>query len=384
MMNLRPISATIVLAASVQSAQTAAVSQFRLERELFVDAAQHDLTTVGWLAVARSGAIVIAQEQDHNVRFFSAQGTPIRTFGRQGQGPGEFAMMTLHGWVGDTLWVADGGNSRFTFIGPNGNLVRSRLWTQGLNFAEGTPLPRPSVLAVPPWAVYSDGSSLVLAYPAGEQFPMWMKRPEGMLMGFLRVNAQGQFDRVIAWTHGPVEECRISTRAGTRPLPFCFRPFWAVSRRGGVIFTAAIERSDAQSDYVRTIAVNAVGDTLLSHLLSVPKQRIPRAVADSVREGFMRLLIRSVGGATKSVDLPETFPPFEQAIVSIDEKTIWLESGVATGDREWRIIDLNGRHVGSVRVPRSIHLHVVSLDRVWATERDQDGLESIAVYRVRR
>jgi hypothetical protein len=85
-----------------------------------------------------------------------------------------------------------------------------------------------------------------------------------------------------------------------------------------------------------------------------------------------------------SVELPDVFPPFEQAIVAADEKAIWLESGVTTGDRVWLVIDLTGRAVGTVRVPRSVQLRVVSLERVWATERDQDGLESIVVYRLRR
>jgi hypothetical protein len=365
-------------------AQQPAVPLLRLEREVRVDAAENDLSPIGWLAVASDGSIAISQPQDHHVRFFSPRGIPTATFGRKGHGPGEFGAMTLHGRVGDTLWVGDFETRRFTLIGPDGRLVRSNMFPNGIRFPEDTPRPWPSFISAPPWGLYHDGDVLLLPYPAGEVTPGWMKRPEGTLMPFVRVTRDGLFERVIAWTHLPHPECLVNTRTGSRTKPLCFRPFWAVSARGGVIVTVTVERSDAQNDYVRALAVKGDGDTLFTTLMTVPRQRIPRNVADSVREGFMRAVSKSSPGETVSLDLPDAFPPYEKALVSADEKTIWLESGVATGNRAWRILEMTGRPIGSVQVPHSTQLRVVSLERVWATERDSDGLESVVVFRVQR
>ena len=57
---------------------------------------------------------------------------------------------------------------------------------------------------------------------------------------------------------------------------------------------------------------------------------------------------------------------------------------MTTGDRVWHVFDLNGRALSAIRVPRSVQLQVVSLERVWGTERDADGLESIVTLRVQR
>ena len=361
-------------------AQAPAVPAFALAREVVIDATEQDLSPILWMAVGNDGTIAIAQHQDLQVRFFSARGVPLRTFGRKGHGPGEFAYLNMHGWVGDTLWVADLETRRFTFIGPSGTLVRTQPWPQDVNFSADTPQPRPSFLGVPPWAFYRDGKILTVAYPAREMIPAWMKRPAGTLMPFLKIGSDGAFDRVVAWTPDWGPDCRV----GTSSKPLCFRPFWAVSQRGGLVVTVSVVRSDAQNDHVRTIAVNSNADTLLDNVMAVARLRIPRGVADSVRAGFEKTLSKSSPGQTVSFDLPETFPPYERAIVSADEKTVWLESGITTGDRVWRILDLTGRSVGSVRVPRSVQLRVVSLERVWATERDADGLESIVIYRLRR
>jgi hypothetical protein len=374
--------ACLTLVAGAPDAPAQSIPVFTLAPEWRVDAVEHDLSPIGWVAVSNSGTIAIAQPQDNHIRFFSARGAPVSTFGRKGQGPGEFGVMTLHGRVGDTLWVADFGTRRFTLIGPDGHLIRSHMFPTGIRFSDATPRPWPSFLSAPPWGLYGNGDVLLLPYPTGESTPAWMSRPEGTLMPFIRVSRDGLFDRVVAWTHDP--DCGIGVGGRTWTKPLCFRPFWAVSRNGGVVVTASLERSDAGTDYVRAIAVRPSGDTLFSSILAVPRQRISRAVTDSVREQFAATVAKSAPDVSVDVEMPETYPPFDQGIVSRDERTIWLESGVATGDRRWHVVDLTGKALGDVRVPRRLRLQVVGLDRVWAIERDNDGLESVVVLRVQR
>jgi hypothetical protein len=211
-----------------------------------------------------------------------------------------------------------------------------------------------------------------------------MKRPPRSFQPFIRVHRDGLYERVVAWIGDPNQDCYFNVPSGRRSKPLCFQPFWSVSRAGGIVVVVSLERSDDQSDMVRTVALKADGDTLFSRLLQVLRVRVPRAVADSIRGRLETSLAKSAPGAIVDVPVSATFPPFAQAIVARDEKSVWLESGVSTGNRVWQVLDVTGRSIASVRVPRSLELKVVSLERVWAIERDRDGLESVVVYRVTR
>jgi hypothetical protein len=357
---------------------------FRLVREVTVDASANDLSPIGWVAVGTDGPIAISQPQDHHVRFFSARGEPLGVFGREGRGPGEFNSMTLHGWIGDTLWVGDLDTRLVILISPRRTLIRSQAWPPGIRFREGSVGPLPSFIFAVPWGLYPDGTVLSFAYLAGDRLPEWMTRPPRSFQPFIRINRDGLYDRVVAWIGEPNQNCYFNAPKGSVSMPLCFQPLWSVSRAGGMVVIVTLERSDGQSDFVRTVAVKADGDTLFSRLLQVSRVRVPRAVADTVRRRLETSLAKSAPGAVVDVPVSETFPPFAQAIVARDEKSVWLESGITTGDRVWRVLDVAGRSIASVRVPRSVELKVVSMDRVWATERDADGLQSVVVYRVVR
>jgi hypothetical protein len=377
---------TLLLVVSTSPAQTPAVPLLRLEREASVDAAANDLSPIGFVAVGATGNIAIGQPQDHLVRFFSPRGTPTTVLGRKGQGPGEFLEMRLHGWMVDTLWIADMDTRRLTMISPDPAVARSELWPQGVRFRAGTAGPLPSFIFAVPWALYPDGTVLVFATLASGPVPGWMHRPPRGSYPFLRIRLDGTYERVVAWIWEPNAECRVESGTRVFAKPQCFEPFWATSRAGGIVVVGNIDRSDNSMDYVRTTAVNANGDTLFTRLLPMPRVRIPRAVADSIRDGLVRALARSAprGAPAVSVEVSETYPPVSQALIARDEQSVWLEGGVATGDRVWHILDVAGRPVGTVRVPRGTELRVVTRERVWAVERDRDGLESVVIYRVRR
>ena len=118
--------------------------------------------------------------------------------------------------------------------------------------------------------------------------------------------------------------------------------------------------------------------------MSVRRERVPGPVSDSVKRAFENARSKSTRAPVDPVEIPHVYPPFVQALVANDEKTVWFEKGIAVGDREWLIVDRTGQPIASMRVPRRLDLKIVSMDRVWAIERDADGLESIVVYRVQR
>jgi hypothetical protein len=376
---MRKRTAIALLAVAGAHAEAQSMPALHLVSDVRIDAADHDLSPISWLLVSNDGTIAVSQAQDHNIRFFSRSGVALGSFGRKGQGPGEFVDMTLAGWVGDTLWVGDFSTQRITLIAPGGTLVRSHLWPQGARAADAS-RPVPKFIATPIHGFYGDGSVAVIAIPSSDPIPAWMKQPPGTYHPFLRVRKDGVVQHVIIWGYEWDNWCRV---AGSH-RPLCFLALWTVSRRGGVFATAKVERSEQANDFVRVIAVRENGDTIFTRLVPVRRERVPAAVRDSVKRVFENAVRKATRAPVDPVDIPEVYAPFVQGLVANDEKTVWFEKGIAVGEREWLVVDRSGQPVASVRVPRRLDLKVVSMDRVWAIERDADGLESIVVFRVQR
>jgi hypothetical protein len=145
------------------------------------------------------------------------------------------------------------------------------------------------------------------------------------------------------------------------------------------------ERADARAEVIRVVALDAQGDTILAARINVPRVPIPRVVADSVRGAFLTMAAKGqpAGVPAPAVPLPESFPPFTRVLISKDEKSVWLERGSIVGPRIWHILTIQGRAVADISVPRSLELKVVGPDRAWGIERDNDGLESVGIYRMR-
>jgi hypothetical protein len=70
------------------------------------------------MGVARlsSGGIAIANRGTNDIRIFDARGRHVTTFGRTGDGPGEFRRIDWIGRSGDTAWFYDFGHQRISAV----------------------------------------------------------------------------------------------------------------------------------------------------------------------------------------------------------------------------------------------------------------------------
>ncbi|MFW6201430.1 MAG: 6-bladed beta-propeller, partial [Gemmatimonadota bacterium] len=72
----------------------------------------------------RQGRIYIADNHAHEIRFFDAAGRFLRTVGGQGEGPGEFNLISGVLWHPDgMLWVMDPRNFRLTALSGSGDFL---------------------------------------------------------------------------------------------------------------------------------------------------------------------------------------------------------------------------------------------------------------------
>ncbi len=72
------------------------------------------------------GTLLIADGGSREVRWYGADGEPVRAVGRRGEGPGEFGgPLSLLPWPGDTVAVLDLGQRRLTLLDASGVVVRT-------------------------------------------------------------------------------------------------------------------------------------------------------------------------------------------------------------------------------------------------------------------
>ncbi|HLG05554.1 MAG TPA: 6-bladed beta-propeller [Gemmatimonadales bacterium] len=83
-------------------------------------------SAISGLAVDDQGQIYVLDRQANELRIFSRAGKHVRTVGRAGGGPGEYANANGLLWLPpDTLLVVDQPGDRYTILTPEGEYVRS-------------------------------------------------------------------------------------------------------------------------------------------------------------------------------------------------------------------------------------------------------------------
>jgi hypothetical protein len=86
---------------------------------------EETFSLIGDICAGPDGRIYIADMKTSEIKIFDKSGKFIRTFGRKGQGPGEFLLLSKLSFCFSTneLFVQD--RSRGLFFDPNGNFLRS-------------------------------------------------------------------------------------------------------------------------------------------------------------------------------------------------------------------------------------------------------------------
>ena len=351
----------------------------RLVRDLRIDAIQQDLSPIGWLVVAPNGSIAITQQQDRLVRFFDSSGASLGTFGRRGQGPGEFQHVGRLTWIGDTLVVSDRQQYRFTLISPERKLVRTVLWLTHLTAPLPSEVGAPTAKVVLPELLLGDRSQVVSAsMNRMSMAPNVPTRPDEP-SPVMRVDSAGVFRRLI--TRIPASDnCSVQV-AGARgeytvmSIPYCFVPLEDVAADGSRFSQAYVEK---ETNSYRVEVARTNGEPAFARSWSFKPVAVPSAVRDSIKAAA-----RAPAAVAAAEKLPEFFPPLAVILAGRDETT-WIELFSASGDRTWQVLDGSGNQVGQLKVPRNVRIKVASRDALWATETDDDGLQHIVRYRITR
>jgi hypothetical protein len=320
------------------------------------------------------GRIALANRGTRNVRLYSAAGEHLRTFGREGDGPGEFRWIN---WMGagaaDSLYVWDGYHARlsvFTAAGDPGRSVR----VEGIGF--------PSSVE----GMMGDGSLILKFGSTDPGFP-----PPGEYrdsVAYLRVSAEtgavlGKLGPYLKW-----EGHR--TVAGNRS--FGVEIIFGV---GGRIAAHPRGFYAGETDRFRLALHAPDGEPL--RIVERAHRPIPATSRDVaarreelVRDGAVTARVFPDMAAVQEQALRElphrkTLPAFDRLLVDAPGN-LWVEEfRVDTGGAPtWSVFDPDGEWLGRVHTPAGLRILTIGPEWILGVLKDDLGIERVVLHRLRK
>jgi hypothetical protein len=367
MRNLCRIAVAMLVGASCREASAPTTLQWRLSETLVRIGAEGmpeaEFHRVAGAVRLPNREIAVADGGSKQVRYFGADGTFRRAFGREGAGPGEFRSLGRLIRFGDTLAVHDGRNDRLTLFqgdsllrtqvvrAPNANkrfYIHDRL-ADGRWLASAGVSPRFSShpyrdsIAVGIFPASGEGDVQVLGSFPGP----WIVSIEGQITGLA-----GFFSWVHAWVAG----------------------------RGIVVL-------DADQERLRRFAPD--GTESPGGAIPVRSQPLTPKLIDEAKRGETGL----AGDPARArkwlavrydpVVLPDQLP-FRGFLVD-SESLVWLEEyQVDQAPGKYFVLSPNARLVATVIVPAGFRATDIGPDYILGVETDADDVESVVMYRLTR
>ena len=349
----------------------------RLVEELRLDATAEDFPAVSRVFVGPDGRIVVPINADMQLRVYDSSGRKMGVLGRRGSGPGEFNSLSLLGWVGDTMWVADIRLYRTSFFGPDREFLRTTVWDRS-----PAPISTNERLGYFfPGAILPDGSAIgegIIFPTGGEQGPSrgsaTVRRSS---TGALTLLARRPTTEEAPWTMW------VSGLGQT--VPFAFQPQRVIDTRRFAELSAPIPTRQDGTFNVKVISSG--GDTVYSRSYPFRGVPIPQAAKDSAADSFLKRSTEGPSGtqarfqAMAKERMPSWYTPVETITLGLD-RTIWIGLRPDDEGRRYLVLNADGDPVASVFVPLATRIRQASADRIWVTETDDDGLSSVVRYRV--
>lgn len=310
------------------------------------------------IAFGAGGDIFVADGLNREVRVFGPSGEHLRTFGRQGEGPGEFRNLNSLAWVGSKLLTLDFGVGRVGEFSPGGEWLGQRSEFGGIGGGGGTLRLYP-VLANQAFVLtYSPARGEMIfaghddAGPTGDTLPI-LSAPEGTVSGI---------------------RCTSETMLRSYPIPFAPRIVQHPAP-GGRIYSAV-------TDQYR-IAVTHGADTVRIIERELPAEPVSDEEWEAGNEEYYAFLDENPSAACepRRPDKPVAMPFVEDLFVAPDGR-LWVEVVRAAGNR-WEVYDPTGALVGAMLAPERSTAPAFGMEgRLATARRDSLGLGHVDVYQV--
>ncbi len=322
------------------------------------------------------GALVIADGQSREIRWFDENGEHLRTVGGSGDGPGEFRHLSWVGRLnGDTIGAWDRSARRLSFFSSAGDLVAS----QEVGPIEATfDSPPGTFITMTPQVrgIFGDGSmlaELIIVYP---NVAPGVRRDSVPLMLFDR--GTEEWDRI--GTILPAELFIDSESAVALPLPFGLRTQlavadeWAVIGWGDEAGLTVIDRGGSARAVIRP---NLERIRLGQDEIDADRRARIEVIAEPDRDAYRRAL--------QAVAYPNVRPAHGRIVAGRNE--FWVEAPSGSGAPEsssWLVFSDSGQYLGSLEAPGGLQITDVGDDHVVGVLTDELGVPRVVRFELRR
>lgn len=311
------------------------------------------------------GHLYVLDGLNRTIRVFDTAGTEVRSFGKQGQGPGELERPAYMFWgPGGRLWVLDQGNGRLTAFSVDGNV-------------EETVLPRGLPLLFPFAVGYSPDGTLRMV---GATSPDLSNLTAGSVAA--RVDggeATLLTEAALPFVEWPLLfEHRTESMVFAVPVPFGGEPQYAFDESGALWYAHT-----AKPEVQRLTEAGEISLTITVDASSAPVTAADRAEALASPELDE---VTSVGtAAVQELEelIPESHPPLEGFFFD-DLGNVWVIQGAegsSAGTQAIDVFNADGVNVGQARLMVSAQPRPRVRNGVLAAViRDELDVESVVTY----
>lgn len=323
------------------------------------------------------GTVVVADGPNGELKYFDAEGTFVRSVGRQGDGPGEFRRLSWAGVCRDNrVFTYDSGTGRLSVFTSDGTFVRgwrlakyvNRLPSK-LSCTDGSPI---VMLTWPqtPFVREASGHGMA-ALPHGPY------RPEAELWVF-----DPDKDAATPITRTLSDERYYYTRS-TSVRPMGLVTVLAANTEGIVVGTGPgyeLTTFDLDGLVRRTlrrplpsgpVSADMIEDYIEHRVLQLP---VPNELD---RERRLRLF--------RALRWPSALPPFRMCLLD-DQGNLWVEgyAGRAFGKPAvWSVFSPDGTWTTDVTMPvNTAALQISGNSLVAVRHNDMSGAETLVVHRI--
>lgn len=318
----------------------------------------YQLASVGSATRRSDGVLAVTEARAGEIRLFDPQGAHLRTIGRRGEGPGEFATGPLVAWVPpDSLLAWDPGLRRMTWFDDEGNVARQTVLRQELADA-GVPGMR-DILG----ALDLSADATLLA------------RGGGLEVERLRlVTADGSATSLGDY---PAQE-RISAGGWLVSHAFSPYPFPAL---GAGPFAAFVARRGERE----VTGFDAGGNVAALLRIHVHRAPVSSSMLEAEREKWRERAGEEGVAAFGRLTIPDSLPAIQRLHVDA-AGNVWVgrrgrgDQATAT---EFDVLDPDGRWLGTVQLPEPIQrIWEVGDDYVLGLWRDDLDVSYVRMYRL--
>jgi hypothetical protein len=329
----------------------------------------HDLYDVTGFVRLGEGRVAVANSGSSEVRIFSDSGELLHSFGRAGEGPGEFRSMgRIFLLPGDSILVTDTRLDRLTIFSPAGAVVR----TAQIEAPPAGTIPSPTVRL-------RDGS--LLARPG---FSFGSGSVSGVYQDtvpLLRYGADGSFIAELGRYPGPeyfVYAGEGNVLGGERT--WGLRSHVAAAGDGFIVGYSSdysYETHDANGELVRMVrAHRPVREVTAADIARVKE---PSPDDDPANAAFWRRVL-------DAMEYPTRFPAYAAILTDADgyvwiRDYAWPEEGVP---QEWQVFDRDGRWIGALTMPPGFSVMSIGRSEILGIYRDEVDVEHLHAYRLSR